>query len=106
VPAANGTKEFSLLQNELKGTSTKIILVAFDLLYLNRCDLRKLPLIEHKAQLKKIIDETNVQFGDSSRSKAPRCTRESFEFRLSGSASCTMQQPGRPIAPSLVPSRP
>jgi ATP-dependent DNA ligase len=79
VPAANGTAEFSLLQNELKGTSTKIILVAFDLLYLNGCDLRKLPLIERKAQLKKIIDETDVQFGDRSRSKAPRCTRESFE---------------------------
>ena len=46
VPAADGTTDFSVLQNELKGRSTKIVLVAFDLLYLNGYDLRKLPLFE------------------------------------------------------------
>jgi bifunctional non-homologous end joining protein LigD len=35
VPAENGTTDFAVLQNELKGKSTKIVLVAFDLLYLN-----------------------------------------------------------------------
>jgi bifunctional non-homologous end joining protein LigD len=44
VPAADGTTDFSVLQNELKGKSTKIVLVAFDLLYLNGYDLRKVPL--------------------------------------------------------------
>jgi bifunctional non-homologous end joining protein LigD len=44
VPAANGSTDFSVLQNELKGKSNKIVLVAFDLLYLNGYDLRKLPL--------------------------------------------------------------
>ncbi|MFG3598276.1 hypothetical protein [Bradyrhizobium sp. RDI18] len=44
VPAANGTTDFSILQNELKGKSTKIVLVAFDLLCLNGYDLRKLLL--------------------------------------------------------------
>jgi bifunctional non-homologous end joining protein LigD len=53
------------LQNELKRKSTKIVLVAFDLLYLNDYDLRKLPLIERKAHLKKIIDGTDVQFSES-----------------------------------------
>ena len=53
VPAADGSTDFSVLQNELKGQSTKIALVAFDLLYLNGHDLRKLPLVERKAQLKK-----------------------------------------------------
>ena len=43
VPSANGSTDFSVLQNELKGRSTKIVLVAFDLLYLNGGDLRKLP---------------------------------------------------------------
>jgi ATP-dependent DNA ligase len=38
VPAPDGTTDFSVLQNELKGKSTKIVLVAFDLLYLNRGD--------------------------------------------------------------------
>ena len=35
APAADGTTDFSVLQNELKGRSTKIVMVTFDLLYLN-----------------------------------------------------------------------
>jgi bifunctional non-homologous end joining protein LigD len=65
VPGENGTTDFSVLQNELKGKSTKIVLVAFDLLYLNGYDLRKLPLIERKAHLRKIIDGTDIQFSES-----------------------------------------
>ena len=51
VPAEDGTTDFSVLQNELKGRSNKIVMVAFDLLYLNGYDLRKLPLFERKALL-------------------------------------------------------
>jgi bifunctional non-homologous end joining protein LigD len=65
VPAADGSTDFSVLQNELKGQSTKIVLVAFDLLYLNGHDLRKLPLFERKAQLKKVIQHTDIQFSES-----------------------------------------
>jgi bifunctional non-homologous end joining protein LigD len=65
VPAENGTTDFLVLQNELKGKSRKIALVAFDLLYLNGYDLRKLPLMERKAHLKKIIDGTDIQFSES-----------------------------------------
>jgi bifunctional non-homologous end joining protein LigD len=53
------------LQNELKGRSKKIVMVAFDLLYLNGYDLRGLPLIERKALLKKIISKTDIQFSES-----------------------------------------
>jgi bifunctional non-homologous end joining protein LigD len=55
VPAADGTTDFSVLQNELKGKSTNIVMVAFALLYLNGYDLRKLPLIERKSHLRKLI---------------------------------------------------
>jgi bifunctional non-homologous end joining protein LigD len=65
APAADGTTDFSVLQNELKGRSTKIVMVAFDLLYLNGYDLRKLPLVERKALLKKTIDKTDIQFSES-----------------------------------------
>ena len=66
VPAADGTTDFSVLQNELKGKSTSIVLVAFDLLYLNGRDLRKVPLFQRKAaELKKIIAGTDVQFSES-----------------------------------------
>jgi bifunctional non-homologous end joining protein LigD len=40
-------------------------MVAFDLLYLNGFDLRRLPLIERKALLKKLVEKTDVQFSES-----------------------------------------
>jgi bifunctional non-homologous end joining protein LigD len=40
-------------------------MVAFDLLYLNGYDLRKLPLRERKTLLKKLIGKTAVQFSES-----------------------------------------
>jgi bifunctional non-homologous end joining protein LigD len=65
APSEDGTTDFSVLQNELKGTSTKIVLVAFDLLYLDGYDLRGLPLRQRKALLKKLIVDTAVQFSES-----------------------------------------
>jgi bifunctional non-homologous end joining protein LigD len=65
VPAADGSTDFSVLQNELKGTSTKIVLVVFDLLYLNGRDIRKVPLFERKVALKKIITGSDLQFSES-----------------------------------------
>jgi bifunctional non-homologous end joining protein LigD len=41
------------------------VLVAFDLLYLNGRDIRKLPLFQRKAELKKILTDTDVQFSES-----------------------------------------
>jgi ATP-dependent DNA ligase len=43
----------------------KIVLAAFDLLYLNGYDLRKLPLVERKALLKDLVTGTDVQFSQS-----------------------------------------
>jgi bifunctional non-homologous end joining protein LigD len=65
VPAENGATDFSVLQNELKGSSKRIVLVAFDLLYLNGRDIWKLPLVRRKAELKKIIEGTDIQFSES-----------------------------------------
>jgi bifunctional non-homologous end joining protein LigD len=65
VPASDGTTDFSVLQNELKGSSKSIVLVAFDLLYLNGRDIRKEPLVRRTAELKKIIAGTDVQFSES-----------------------------------------
>jgi bifunctional non-homologous end joining protein LigD len=65
VPTKDGSTDFSVLQNELKGNSTRIALIAFDLLYLNGYDLRKMPLIKRKALLKKTINGTDIQFSES-----------------------------------------
>jgi bifunctional non-homologous end joining protein LigD len=65
VPAADGKTDFSVLQNELKGKSKSIVLVAFDLLYLNCRDIRKEPLVGRKAELRKIVEGTDIQFSES-----------------------------------------
>jgi bifunctional non-homologous end joining protein LigD len=87
VPAANGSTDFSVLQNELKGRSTKIVLVAFDLLYVNGYDLRKLPLFERKALLKKIIAETDVQFSESFGVDGREMFKHACEIGLEGVVS-------------------
>jgi bifunctional non-homologous end joining protein LigD len=64
-PGSRWHHRLSVLQNELKAKSTKTVMVAFDLLYLSGYDLRKLPLIQRKALLEKIIAETDIQFSES-----------------------------------------
>jgi bifunctional non-homologous end joining protein LigD len=87
VPAADGTTDFSVLQNELKGKSTKIVLVAFDLLFLNGYDLRKVPLIDRKAMLKKLIAGTDVQFSESFEVDGPEMFKHACGIGLEGVVS-------------------
>jgi ATP-dependent DNA ligase len=87
VPAADGTTDFSVLQNELKGRSTKIVLIAFDLLYLNGYDLRKLPLVERKTLLKKLIAKTAIQFSESFEADGPEMFKHACGIGLEGVVS-------------------
>jgi bifunctional non-homologous end joining protein LigD len=84
VPAVDGTTDFSVLQNELKGKSTKIAMVAFDLLYLNGYDLRKLPLVERKMHLKKLIAKTAIQFSESFEVDGPEMYKHACSIGLEG----------------------
>lgn len=87
VPAANGTTDFSVLQNELKGRSKKIVLAAFDLLYLNGHDLRNIPLFERKALLKRTIAGTDVQFSESFEIDGPEMFAHACRIGLEGVVS-------------------
>ena len=87
VPAADGTTDFSVLQNELKGRSHKIVMVAFDLLYLNGYDLRKLPLVERKAHLQKLIAKTEIQFSESFEVDGPEMFKHACAIGLEGVVS-------------------
>jgi bifunctional non-homologous end joining protein LigD len=87
VPAADGTTDFSVLQNQLKGKSDKIVMVAFDLLYVNGYDLRKLPLIERKALLKKLIAKTDIQFSESFEIDGPEMFKHACGVGLEGVVS-------------------
>jgi bifunctional non-homologous end joining protein LigD len=52
---ARGLTSFQRLQNALSGEGGGIVLVAFDLLYLDGFDLSKVPLIERKALLENLL---------------------------------------------------
>jgi bifunctional non-homologous end joining protein LigD len=87
APAADGTIEFSVLQNELKGRSTKIVMVAFDLFYLNGHDLRKLPLIDRKALLKKALADTDIQFSERFEADGGEMFKHACKIGLEGVVS-------------------
>jgi bifunctional non-homologous end joining protein LigD len=85
VPAADGSTEFSVLQNELKGQSTKIALVAFDLLYLNGNDLRKLPLNEPEGSVKEDHPAHRSSVQRQLRDRRRRNARTRMQGRARGS---------------------
>src|SRR6195952_27038 len=87
VPAADGTTDFSVLQNQLRGKSDKIVMVAFDLLYLNGHDLRKLPLVERKEHLKKLIAKTAIQYSESFEIDGPELFKHACGIGLEGVVS-------------------
>jgi bifunctional non-homologous end joining protein LigD len=87
VPAADGTTDFSVLQNQLKGKSTSIVMVAFDLLYINGYDLRKLPLMERKALLKKLIAKAAIQFSESFEVDGREMYKQACKIGLEGVVS-------------------
>jgi bifunctional non-homologous end joining protein LigD len=77
---ADGTTDFSVLQNE-------IVMVAVDLLYLNGYDLRKLPLIERKTLLKKLVNKTHIQFSESFEVDGPEMFKHACKTGLEGVVS-------------------
>jgi bifunctional non-homologous end joining protein LigD len=87
VPAVDGTTDFSVLQNQLKGKSDNIVMVAFDLLYLNGYDLRKMPLVERKALLKKLIAKMTIQFSESFDVDGPELFKHACGIGLEGVVS-------------------
>ena len=81
VPAADGTTDFSVLQNELKGKSIKIVLVAFDLLYLNGRDLRKLPLLRAQGRTEEDHRRDRRPIQRKLRDRGPRDVRARLQAR-------------------------
>jgi bifunctional non-homologous end joining protein LigD len=67
VPAADGVSDFSVLQKELRSgrPSEKLVMYAFDLMYLNGFDMRKAPLSARKAQLAVIIKNSDLLLSQS-----------------------------------------
>jgi bifunctional non-homologous end joining protein LigD len=64
VPGPNGRSSFQALQNAFEhGAGAKIVYYVFDAPFLEGQDLRRLPLKERKARLKKIFPDANAGQG-------------------------------------------
>jgi bifunctional non-homologous end joining protein LigD len=87
VPSENGVSDFSVLQNELRGKSNKLVLYAFDLLYLNGFDLRKAPLFERKALLRKMVAKTDILFSESFETDGAAMFKQACKMGLEGVVS-------------------
>src|SRR5690606_20743825 len=61
-----GKASFQQLQNSLKTGEGNFIYYVFDILFVNQCDLRQLPLVRRKEILKKILQNSpsNIQYVD------------------------------------------
>jgi bifunctional non-homologous end joining protein LigD len=87
VPSDSGVSDFSVLQNELRGKSNKLVLYAFDLLYLNGFDLRKAPLFERKVLLRKLIANTDILFSESFETDGAAMFKHACKMGLEGIVS-------------------
>jgi bifunctional non-homologous end joining protein LigD len=87
VPSDDGVSDFSVLQNELRGKSNKLVLYAFDLLYLNGFEMRKAPLFQRKAALRTLIAKTNILFSESFETEGAILFKQACEMGFEGVVS-------------------
>jgi len=87
VPATEKSETPSVLQNELRGKSNKLVLYAFDLLYLNGYDMSKAPLFERKAALRTLIAKSDILFSDSFEVDGAEMFKSAYSVGLEGVAS-------------------
>jgi bifunctional non-homologous end joining protein LigD len=87
APAADGVSDFSVLQNELRGKSNKLVLYAFDLLYLNGFDMRKAPLFQRKAALRTLIAKTDILLSESFETDGASMLKQACKMGLEGVVS-------------------
>lgn len=87
VPAADGTTDYSSLQKQLRGHSNKLVLYAFDLLYLNGFDLRREPLIERKAALRDLMKKSDILFSESFETSGEKMLKAACAMGLEGVVS-------------------
>ena len=63
---SRGVTSFQRLQNALTGTGNEIVLVAFDLLHLDGWDLTRVPLVERKTLLERLLEDAppTIRYGE------------------------------------------
>jgi bifunctional non-homologous end joining protein LigD len=100
VEDSDGISHFSLLQQALKaGDDERIVFYAFDLIHLDDCDLRGLPLSKRKRALGNLLGHASqhgtLRFSDSIIGKGPELLKKACETGLEGIISKRTNAPYR-----------
>lgn len=95
-----GVSEFAALQRELKkGSSARIVLMAFDLLHLDGRDMRALPLLERKQHLGRVLagqtPASLLQYGSHMQGDGREILEGARKLGLEGIVSKRADQPYR-----------
>jgi bifunctional non-homologous end joining protein LigD len=101
VQDENGMSDFDALRSAIHKARHRLVLFAFDLLHHNGKDLRRTPLLERRAALRKLIEpdpRSPIQFSDHVDCDGAKFFKAAAELGLEGivskRASC-LHRPGR-----------
>ena len=83
---SRGVTSFQRLQNALTGTGNEIVLVAFDLLHLDGWDLTRVPLVERKTLLERLLEDAppTIRYGEHVTEDGAKILRCSLQARARG----------------------
>jgi bifunctional non-homologous end joining protein LigD len=99
VDLGNGISDFSTLQADLSsGRTDRFVYYVFDLLFLDGKDLRKLPLIERKAALAKLVGKKRdgrVRLSEDFSEPGPAVLKHACQLGLEGIISKQRDAPYR-----------
>jgi ATP-dependent DNA ligase len=77
VQDAKGVSDFAVLRAAIKREPHRLVMFAFDLLFIDGADVRRLPLVERRERLRKLIPadpRSSIQFNDITRVKERTCS--------------------------------
>jgi bifunctional non-homologous end joining protein LigD len=98
VPDSRGASDYHALQLDLaQRRSDRLVYLAFDLLYLDGYDLRKLPLVERKQMLTRLLRDapTNLRFSEHFDAEGAEVFSRVCDLKLEGIVSKRRDSPYR-----------
>jgi bifunctional non-homologous end joining protein LigD len=94
---SRGVTSFQRLQNALKGDSSQIALVAFDLLHLDGWDVTRAPLVQRKALLQRLLEDAPaaIRYGEHVTEHGPSFFAAACKLGLEGVIAKRAEDPYR-----------
>lgn len=105
VQDKNGLSDFAALRAAIEGAPYRLVMFAFDLLFLDGDDLRRLPLVERREQLGRLLPKDTrraIQFSDHYEGQGAVLFKQACAMGLEGIVSKRALSPYKGSGP--VPS--